>query len=626
MYENRNERTVYIIKLKGLVSNFDSFRSYLKKSKDANEKPAYYNLTESTSTDDLRIFKEMQEDTEYRCAILDYIDDNIICLYWTKCKKYCKDGKNSIHCRLKYMSQSKVVIENFVYNLQLNLDKDFSEDSFINYDVSVALIEQMRKFETTPFIFQTNELSYSKLDNEQSLSLLAQRNEYCHRKYNVKEPQDRGEFQRDYDRIIYSKAFRRMVDKAQIFSSSKGDHYRTRMTHTLIVCQIARSISSVLNLNSALAEAIAVGHDLGHTPFGHQGERTLNAVLTGKEGFEVEYLPLSKTNGECSSQFPYGGFKHNYQSVRVATNLESQYFEIDGLDLCEQTLNGMWLHTDKEDLQISEFSDGFLTDEGNFAFTLEGQVVAVADEIAQRSHDIDDAFASYMIKPSDFAEYLELKKTTQLKDEIDNIYTILESLKLDNRLFSDEYEVICAQISSIIVNHFIKDVCTKTKERMAAYDVGKFNKDNHQIKERLVWFSDAGEELCKYLDIIIRKKVINSREVALFDQKGSNTVLALFKAYYKNPMLLHSGTLKRIWSEYRKQGLETIDFEEGKPEIIKSEWKKITTTTISANKDMRDSEQNDLLSKRIILVRSICDFISGMTDSYALNEYRRIVY
>ena len=119
-----------------------------------------------------------------------------------------------------------------------------------------------------------------------------------------------------------------MVDKAQIFSSVKGDHYRTRMTHTLVVCQIARNICNALGLNSNLAEAIAAGHDLGHTPFGHQGERTLHAILTGEEGFEVENLALIGTNK--SNCYPFGGFKHNYQSVRVATMLESQYLEIDG--------------------------------------------------------------------------------------------------------------------------------------------------------------------------------------------------------------------------------------------------------------------------------------------------------
>lgn len=115
------------------------------------------------------------------------------------------------------------------------------------------------------------------------LHTLAQKNEYCRRQYNLRVPQEnRGEFQRDYERIVHSKAFRRMVDKAQVFSASKGDYYRTRMTHSQAVAQIARGIATELNLNLCLTEAIALGHDLGHTPFGHQGERTLNDILCDK--------------------------------------------------------------------------------------------------------------------------------------------------------------------------------------------------------------------------------------------------------------------------------------------------------------------------------------------------------
>lgn len=512
--------------------------------------------------------------------------------------------------------------------MHLNLETDFPDDSYLNFEISKPLIEQMRRFETKPFVQEEVELEYKELEEENTLSPLAQRNQYCRRKYNLKSPQQRGEFQRDHDRIIYSKAFRRMVDKAQIFSSIKGDHYRTRMTHTLIVCQIAKSISHQLKLNSSLAEAIAVGHDLGHTPFGHQGERTLHAILTGKEGFEVDFLSL-KPDGpieDNSFLFPYGGFKHNYQSVRVASYLESQYPEIDGLDLSEQTLNGMWMHTGKkEGLNIQDFSDNFLVEKGDVAYTLEGQVVAVADEIAQRSHDIDDAFASHLITPIELSQYLSLKKSDTLKQEIDKLLAKIKDLDTKNRLFSDKDELIYTQISSIIVHHFIQDVCSATAKRMAAYDINQFRSDNHCIYQKLVWFSDLGEDLCKYLENIISKKVINSHEVTMFDQNGSNIVLALFKAYYKNPMLLHKGTLQHIWNEYRKHDFEVVSFKEGNPQLIKDEWINITTASIPAVAEHRTEKQEKLLQKRIILVRGICDFISGMTDSYAINEYHKIV-
>ena len=286
----------------------------------------------------------------------------------------------------------------------------------------------------------------------------------------------------------------------------------------------------------------------------------------------------------------------------------------------------MWMHTKKkEGLDIKEFSDGYLTEAGNTAFTLEGQIVAVADEIAQRSHDIDDAFASHLISPEELLQYLELKKASLLKQRIVELLEEVNSLDSENRLFSNKNELIYTQISSIIVNYFILDVCTETENKMNEYDKAKFDADGNTVQERLVWFSEEGEDLCKYLENIISKKVINSHEVTLFDQNGSNIVLALFRAYYKNPMLLHEGTLQRIWNEYRKQGFNIISFKEGKPQLIQDEWRRITTMQIPAEIGQRTPEQSDILKKRIILVRGICDFISGMTDSYAINEYHRIV-
>lgn len=624
MDQINREKAFLIIKMKDYANNLDQFRDYLIKSLDPKESKAYYNLTERSPVAHQTLFNQMKDGVIYYCALLDYTNEKISCLYWAECHKYSKDSRNAIHCRLLYMTKSEEFIENFVYSLQLDLEKDFEEGAYINYEVSPLLLEQMHKFAMQPYQFEAKKETYQEIVTENQLSPLAQKNQYCKRMYNLRSPDGRGEFQRDYDRIVYSKAYRRMVDKAQIFSSVKGDHYRTRMTHTLVVCQIARNICNALGLNSNLAEAIAAGHDLGHTPFGHQGERTLHAILTGEEGFEVDNLALIGT--DKGNRYPFGGFKHNYQSVRVATMLESQYLEIDGLDLSEQTLNGMWMHTGKKSgIDICDFSNGFLEDNDSFAFTLEGQVVAAADEIAQRSHDIDDAFASHLITLDDFSKYMELRKSLEIKKQIDELASEWQKLKLKNRLFVDENELVCTRISSIIVNYFIHDICEETQKNMEKYNVNKFRSDGHKVNEKLVKFSDKGDCLCKYLDNLITKKVINSREVTLFDQNGSSVVLALFKAYYKNPMLLHTGTLKRIWNEYRKNELETIDFKEGKPSIVKSSWKEITTAPIPSNIEERTPEQEVLLKKRCILVRAICDFISGMTDSYAMNEYGKII-
>lgn len=166
----------------------------------------------------------------------------------------------------------------------------------------------------------------------------------------------RTDFQRDRDRIIHSSAFRRLKHKTQVFLSPEGDHYRTRLTHTLEVSQISRTVARALSLNEDLTEAIALGHDLGHTPFGHAGERALNQIYSG-------------------------GFKHYEQSVRVCKKIEKQG---EGLNLTEQTLNGILCHT-----------------KGTEANTQEGRIVRFCDQIAYINHDIDDATHGGVLKTDD---------------------------------------------------------------------------------------------------------------------------------------------------------------------------------------------------------------------------------
>lgn len=193
----------------------------------------------------------------------------------------------------------------------------------------------------------------------------------------------RGEFQRDRDRIIHSKAFRRLKQKTQVFLSPEGDHYRTRLTHTLEVSQIARTIARALRLNEDLTEAIALGHDLGHTPFGHAGERALNVLFKD-------------------------GFRHFEQSVRVVQGLER---EGEGLNLTAEVLNGILCHT-----------------KGEWASTHEGKVVRYADHIAYINHDIEDAIMAGVLKQSDLpadvikalGETKSQRITTMITDMVDN--------------------------------------------------------------------------------------------------------------------------------------------------------------------------------------------------------------
>lgn len=185
-------------------------------------------------------------------------------------------------------------------------------------------------------------------------------------------PQGRSEFQRDRDRIIHSGAFRRLEYKTQVFVNHEGDLFRTRLTHSIEVAQIARSIARRLNLNEDLAEAISLAHDLGHTPFGHAGQDALNDCMKA-----------------------YGGFEHNLQSVRVVDRLEERYATFDGLNLCFETREGILKHCSPDKAaQMGELGERFLSDRRP---SLEAQIANLADEIAYNNHDVDDGLRSGLI-------------------------------------------------------------------------------------------------------------------------------------------------------------------------------------------------------------------------------------
>lgn len=550
----------------------------------------------------------------------------------TKCST-----ERSLSLRVSILQKvsNQSVIGNFLSCSEIDLTQDFDYASYISVENSLSLVKQMN-FITYPLYTSTKTLqidTYTIVDEEKSLHSLAQRNEYCTREYaSVKTEYNRGEFQRDYERIVHSKAFRRMVDKAQIFSAEKGDHYRTRMTHSIVVSQIAKGISNALKLNNFLTDAIALGHDMGHTPFGHQGERTLNAVLTGEK-------PLLKSVIEEGAN--YGGFKHNYHSLRVATRLEEKYIEFDGLNLSFQTLDGIWKHT-KTNLPnkplINFVSSSALhaylnsepipcTPDGQVVpYTLEGQVVRVADEIAQRSHDLEDAFSAKRLTVQELKNYLLLGKMHELKTQIEQIEEAFSEAKKSNHFSADDDELLQEGISSRIIHYFINDVLTQSNTNIDSYLLAdgksKFEKNGHKVDKLLIEFSPKGKNLCDYLEKIISKKVINSGEVSLFDSNGAAVIESLFTSYYNNPRLLHRGTLRRIMQDFRKITKNVIDFEEGDPLIIEKEWRKIINA--KANTEDRDLADDEYLLKNRVLVRNITDFIAGMTDSYAINEYNNI--
>ncbi len=238
---------------------------------------------------------------------------------------------------------------------------------------------------------------------EESLHSNAAKSKYSRRVRNEEKSPVRTEFQRDRDRILHSKSFRRLKHKTQVFISPEGDHYRTRLTHTLEVSQISRTIARALNLNEDLAEAISLGHDLGHTPFGHTGEKVLDEILPG-------------------------GFKHYHQSLRVVDKLE---YDGKGLNLTQHVRDGIAKHS-------KGLGPIIPSDPKELPVTLEGQIVRISDLIAYINHDLDDAIRAGLIKHEDIpASSVKLLGTTFAK-RIDTVVTsvIRESLATDLQYIS----------------------------------------------------------------------------------------------------------------------------------------------------------------------------------------------
>ncbi|MBO8129149.1 MAG: dNTP triphosphohydrolase [Peptococcaceae bacterium] len=248
------------------------------------------------------------------------------------------------------------------------------------------------------------ELEYDKLKSYACKSRDAKRT------YDTEEHEYRTRYERDKDRIIYSRAFRRLEYKTQVYVFDVDDHVRTRLTHTLEVSRIARNIARVLGVNEDLTEAIALGHDLGHTPFGHAGEKALDEILSN--------------NG-------HWGFKHNVQGVRIVDRLEKKYFSHDGLNLTWDVREGILKHTKLPDGLPPERYPTNCKDLAlniPFSTTVEGQIVNVADEIAQRCHDLDDCWELGLI------DFDRLKKL--------EIYQVIQDFYLEERKYDMNHELV----------------------------------------------------------------------------------------------------------------------------------------------------------------------------------------
>lgn len=551
--------------------------------------------------------------------------------------------KNSIEYVMKVhltCESHKRTIDSIIDKIDLDIKTDFEYGQYVIMIEMESLYEELRERIIAQQKVENSHAEVSGKQCEESyvMSPLSQKNEQSIRINKSDDVGDyRTEFQRDRERIVNCKAFRRLVDKAQIFGSEKGDYFRTRMTHSLEVNQISKAIAYALRLNLDLTEAIALGHDLGHTPFGHQGERTLDQILAG----EIE-VGISATE-QMFKKRCFGGFKHNYQSARILTVLEEKYKGFPGLNVSVQVIEGVLKHTklkpDKIDIQdflSKEYLEKINIDyekKLQICSSLEGQVVAIADEIAQRGHDVDDALTSGVMTIEELQDRLTINKCDTLHEKIEKEIADIESAE---RLIIDKKELKTARIVSVIINYFIQSAIDFSLQQIEKY--GSLDCVELDNKIKMIQLEPEAEKVSEYLEKVVQKKVICNFEVARADYNASMIVQTLFEKYYKNPRLLHSGTIHKIFLEtLRHENIEVsnsaISLNDVSIEIANKEIADITTAKLDGdiiipyldNKDNSSSDKNIILfEKRRILIRAIVDYIAGMTDGYAVEEYEKL--
>lgn len=309
-------------------------------------------------------------------------------------------------------------------------------------------------------------------------------------------PEGRSEFQRDRDRIVHSGAFRRLEYKTQVFVNHEGDMFRTRLTHSLEVSQIARSIARRLNLNEDLAEAISLSHDLGHTPFGHAGQDALN---------------------QCMKE--YGGFEHNLQSLRVVDSLEERYALFDGLNLCFETREGILKHCSKSNASLlGEVGARFLNDQRP---SLEAQIANVADEIAYNNHDVDDGLRSGLITPE------QLSEVPLVANQMSRIRSACPAL--------DERRLVHETIRHMI-NTLVEDVIESSESNIRKYQISSL--DDVRSAPPMLVFSDEIYEQQRSLKKFLHTHLYRHYKVMRMSNKAQRIITELFVVFMEDARLL----------------------------------------------------------------------------------------
>ena len=311
----------------------------------------------------------------------------------------------------------------------------------------------------------------------------------------------RNDFQRDRDRIIHSTAFRRLKHKTQVFVNTSGDHFRTRITHSLEVSQIARTLAKYFNLNEDLSETLSLAHDLGHTPFGHAGEESLN---------------------ECMKK--YGGFDHNIQTLRIVNILENRYYNFNGLNLTYETLDGLIKHNGPL-INLTKLNTilgkNFFKNKIKFSnnTSLEAQIAAISDDIAYNSHDLEDGLKSNLFKLNDLRNIQVLNKIISKHKTRFNKYSI---------------DLIVRQIIRDTINEMVKDVIKTTRKNIKLNNI-KSLKDVYRAKSQIVCFSDNMQKFDLQIKSFLREKMYFHKNVKVKTNYGRKVIKDLFSIIKKNP-------------------------------------------------------------------------------------------
>jgi len=348
----------------------------------------------------------------------------------------------------------------------------------------------------------------------------------------------RSPYQRDRDRVIHSTAFRRLKHKTQVFVNTTGDHFRTRITHSLEVAQIARTLAKHFRLNEDLCETLSLSHDLGHTPFGHAGEIILN---------------------ECMDL--YGGFDHNIQTLRIVTTLENKYYNFRGLNLSLETLDGLIKHNGpiKNSTKLNNIlGKNFFKNKIKYSLntSLEAQLASISDDIAYNSHDLEDG----------------LRANLYTLEDLKNIPILSKIINKHNKFIKKKgIDLVNRQIIRGIVNEMVNDIITNTKKKIKANKI-KTIKDIYNHHNLIVSFSEEMNLFDLSIKSFLKEKMYFSKNVLKKTNMGKKIIKFLFFKIKKKPLRF-----------IKKSTLKKNNFE-----------------------------------------RSICDFIAGMTDRYAINLYNSL--